>query len=85
MSTSSKSALVACMCNEGHNAVRSRDVFLMKNDRGNGQGNVSDNDYLGSRWHEIACHQWFEDRPKAVPTALHIQKWSEPHTRSARA
>lgn len=37
-----------------HYAVPSRDVFLMKNDRGDGQGKVTDKYYLGSRWHEIA-------------------------------
>ena len=37
-----------------HYAVLSRDVFLMKNDRGDGQGKVTDKYYLGSRWHEIA-------------------------------
>ncbi|MGB7318259.1 MAG: glycosyltransferase family 2 protein [Planktotalea sp.] len=37
-----------------HYAVPSRDAFLMKNDRGDGQGKVTDKYYLGSRWHEIA-------------------------------
>ena len=37
-----------------HYAVPSRDVFLMKNDRGDGQGKSSDKYHLGSRWHEIA-------------------------------
>lgn len=37
-----------------HYAVPSRDVFLMKNDRGDGQGKASDKYHIGSRWHEIA-------------------------------
>jgi hypothetical protein len=37
-----------------HYAVPSRDVFLMKNDRGDGQGKTTDKYHLGSRWHEIA-------------------------------
>lgn len=37
-----------------HYAIPSRDGFLMKNDRGDGQGKVTDKYYLGSRWHEIA-------------------------------
>lgn len=42
---------VACV---NHYAVPSRDVFLMKNDRGDGQGKVTDKYHLGSRWHQIA-------------------------------
>ena len=37
-----------------HYAVPSRDVFLMKNDRGDGQGKTTDKYHLGSRWHQIA-------------------------------
>lgn len=37
-----------------HYAVPSRDVFLLKNDRGDGQGKTTDKYYLGSRWHDIA-------------------------------
>ena len=37
-----------------HYAVKSRDVFLMKNDRGDGQGKSSQKYYLGSRWHTRA-------------------------------
>lgn len=37
-----------------HYAVPSRDVFLMKNDRGDGQAALSDKYTLGSRWHKIA-------------------------------
>jgi hypothetical protein len=37
-----------------HYAVPSRDAFLMKNDRGDGQGKASDKYYIGSRWHKIA-------------------------------
>ncbi|MGH1577302.1 glycosyltransferase family 2 protein [Planktotalea sp.] len=37
-----------------HYAVPSRDAFLLKNDRGDGQGKATDKYYLGSRWHDIA-------------------------------
>ncbi|MGH1413780.1 MAG: glycosyltransferase family 2 protein [Pelagimonas sp.] len=40
-----------------HYAVRSEDLFLMKNDRGDGQGKNSEDDtkyHLGSHWHEQA-------------------------------
>lgn len=37
-----------------HYAVPSRNVFLMKNDRGDGQARPSDKYHLGSRWHKIA-------------------------------
>lgn len=34
-----------------HYATRSQDVFLMKNDRGDGQGKTSNKYHLGSTWH----------------------------------
>lgn len=37
-----------------HYAVPSRDVFLLKNDRGDGQGKSTDKYHLGSRWHSTA-------------------------------
>ncbi|WP_425071913.1 glycosyltransferase family 2 protein [Sagittula sp. S175] len=38
-----------------HYAVRSEDVFLMKNDRGDGQGKEGDTKYhLNSHWHRMA-------------------------------
>ena len=37
-----------------HYAVKSRDVFLLKNDRGDGQGKVTDKYHLGSNWHQRA-------------------------------
>lgn len=38
-----------------HYAVRAEDVFLMKNDRGDGQGKQGDTKYhLGSHWHRAA-------------------------------
>lgn len=37
-----------------HYATRSSDVFLMKNDRGDGQGKASNKYHLGSQWHRIA-------------------------------
>jgi hypothetical protein len=38
-----------------HYATRSQDLFLMKNDRGDGQGKLGDTKYhLGSKWHRAA-------------------------------
>lgn len=38
-----------------HYAVQSQDVFLMKNDRGDGQGKTGETKYhLGSNWHRLA-------------------------------
>jgi hypothetical protein len=38
-----------------HYATRSQDLFLMKNDRGDGQGKLGDTKYhLGSKWHRTA-------------------------------
>lgn len=38
-----------------HYAIRSEDLFLMKNDRGDGQGKTGDRKYhLGSAWHRTA-------------------------------
>lgn len=37
-----------------HYAVKSEDVFLMKNDRGDGQGKDSTKYHLGSHWHRQA-------------------------------
>ncbi len=37
-----------------HYATRASDDFLMKNHRGDGQGNPSKKYYLGSKWHSIA-------------------------------
>ncbi len=48
-----KSIRVRAAC-VNHYAVPSRDAFLMKNDRGDGQGKRSDKYHLGSRWHRIA-------------------------------
>lgn len=45
-----------------HYATRSRDVFVMKNDRGDGQGKRSDKYHLGSHWHRVANRNDREDR-----------------------
>lgn len=45
-----------------HYAVRSRDTFLLKNDRGDGQGKASDKYHLNSRWHRTANRNAAEDR-----------------------
>lgn len=45
-----------------HYAVPSRDLFLMKNDRGDGQGKRTDKYHLGSRWHSIANQNDAENR-----------------------
>jgi hypothetical protein len=45
-----------------HYAVRSTDVFLLKNDRGRGMGPPSDKYHLGSKWHRIANRNQAQDR-----------------------
>ncbi|WP_204113512.1 glycosyltransferase family 2 protein [Shimia biformata] len=45
-----------------HYAVKSVDVFLMKNDRGDGQGKTSDKYHLGSSWHHRANRNDVENR-----------------------
>lgn len=49
---------VACAAKRArlnHYAVKSQDLFLMKNDRGDGQGKRDDTKYhLGSNWHRLA-------------------------------
>ncbi|MCG7493652.1 glycosyltransferase family 2 protein [Thalassobius sp. Cn5-15] len=46
-----------------HYAVKSQDLFLMKNDRGDGQGKRTDDKYhLGSRWHAQANRNDVTDR-----------------------
>ncbi|MBV2360226.1 glycosyltransferase family 2 protein [Thalassococcus sp. CAU 1522] len=46
-----------------HYAIRSEDTFLMKNDRGDGQGKTGGGKYhLGSRWHLRANCNDVEDR-----------------------
>lgn len=39
-----------------HYAIRAREDFLMKNDRGDGQGHISGKYHLGSKWH-TTCNQ----------------------------
>lgn len=57
---------VACRAKRArlnHYAVKSQDLFLMKNDRGNGQGTQGGRKYhLGSRWHKIGNRNDTEDR-----------------------
>lgn len=49
-----------------HYAIRSEDCFLMKNDRGDGQGKRGDTKYhLGSPWHRQANRNEVEDRTLA--------------------
>lgn len=46
-----------------HYAVKSRDLFMMKNDRGDGQGKQDQTKYhLGSNWHRSANKNDIEDR-----------------------
>lgn len=46
-----------------HYAVKSRDLFMMKNDRGDGQGKTGETKYhLGSNWHRSANKNDVEDR-----------------------
>lgn len=54
-----------------HYATRSQDLFLMKNDRGDGQGKLGDTKYhLGSKWHIAANRNDVEDR-------LILRHWPE--------
>ncbi len=45
-----------------HYAIRSTDVFLLKNDRGRGMGPPSDKYHLGSKWHRTANRNDTQDR-----------------------
>lgn len=45
-----------------HYAIRSTDLFLLKNDRGRGMGPPSDKYHLGSKWHRLANRNEAEDR-----------------------
>ena len=46
-----------------HYAVKSRDIFALKNDRGDGQGKQGETKYhLGSNWHRTANRNEAEDR-----------------------
>lgn len=48
-------ACAATSARLNHYAIRSQDVFLMKNDRGDGQGKQGETKYhLGSNWHRTA-------------------------------
>ncbi|MCM2563454.1 glycosyltransferase family 2 protein [Lutimaribacter sp. EGI FJ00015] len=48
-------ACAATTARLNHYAVRSEDLFLMKNDRGDGQGKTGETKYhLGSNWHRVA-------------------------------
>ncbi|MFN4170972.1 MAG: glycosyltransferase family 2 protein [Pseudorhodobacter sp.] len=60
-----------------HYATRSRDIFLMKNDRGDGQGKLTDKYYLGSRWHRIANRNDAQDRSI-------LRHWPDTQTEMAR-
>ena len=57
---------VACRAKNArlnHYAVKSQDLFLMKNDRGDGQGKTGEPKYhLGSSWHRSANTNDVEDR-----------------------
>jgi hypothetical protein len=58
-----------------HYATRSQDVFLMKNDRGDGQGKQGDRKYfLGSKWHRTA------NRNDVSDTAI-LRHWPETQRR----
>jgi len=48
-------ACAATSARLNHYAIRSQDIFLMKNDRGDGQGKTGETKYhLGSNWHRTA-------------------------------
>lgn len=58
-----------------HYAVKSQDLFLMKNDRGDGQGKRDDSKYhLGSKWHRTA------NRNDAPDTEI-LRHWPETQRR----
>lgn len=69
---------VACRAKNArinHYAVKSQDLFLMKNDRGDGQGKRGDKKYhLGSAWHRRANRNDVEDR--AI-----LRRWPDTETR----
>lgn len=52
-------AKTACI---NHYAVKSEDLFLMRNDRGDGQGKATQKYHLGSRWHRTANRNDVEAR-----------------------
>ncbi|SDJ40223.1 glycosyltransferase family 2 protein [Salipiger marinus] len=57
-----------------HYAIRSEDCFLMKNDRGDGQGKRGEIKYhLGSHWHRMANRNDVEERAMLS----HVPKLSE--------
>jgi hypothetical protein len=60
-----------------HYAIRSTDVFLLKNDRGRGMGPPSDKYHLGSKWHRIANRNDVQDRSI-------LARWPEVATELAR-
>lgn len=72
---------VACRARRArlnHYATRSQDLFLMKNDRGDGQGKLGDTKYhLGSKWHLAANRNDIED------TAI-LRHWPDTDRRLAR-
>lgn len=45
-----------------HYATRAREDFLMKNDRGDGQGHQSAKYHLGSKWHQTCNKNAYQDR-----------------------
>ncbi len=69
-----------------HYAVRSEDMFLMKNDRGDGQGKKGDDKYhLGSHWHRKANRndaQALEMQPYLPQLKARLSGWrQDPETR----
>jgi hypothetical protein len=60
-----------------HYAVRSRDVFLLKNDRGNGTGQPSRKYHLNSVWHRRTNRNEREDRTI-------LRRWPEVEAELAR-
>ncbi|MGH1355831.1 MAG: glycosyltransferase family 2 protein [Thalassovita sp.] len=61
-----------------HYATRSQDLFLMKNDRGDGQGKLGDNKYhLGSKWHRTANRN-------DVPDTAILRHWLDTEKRLSK-
>ncbi len=60
-----------------HYAIRSTDLFLLKNDRGRGMGPPSDKYHLGSKWHRLANRNAVQDRSI-------LRRWPEVEAELAR-
>ena len=63
-----------------HYAVKSDDLFLMRNDRGDGQGNVSRRYHLNWKWHRLANLNEVEETSilrHATGVAARLAQWRQ--------